>query len=38
MREQARYIEGIQNRGENCDEYRNEEYDLNGDRTFEILH
>ena len=38
MREQARYIEGIQNRGENCGEYRNEEYDLNGDRTFEILH
>ena len=38
MREQARYIEGIQNCGENCGEYRNEENDLNGDRTFEILH
>ena len=38
MREQARYIEGIQNRGENCGEYRNEENDLNGDHTFEILH
>ena len=38
MREQARYIEGIQNSGENCGEYRNEENDLNGDRTFEILH
>ena len=38
MRDQARYIEGIQNCGENCGEYRNEENDLNGDRTFEILH
>ena len=38
MREQAGYIEGIQNCGENCGEYRNEENDLNGDRTFEILH
>ena len=37
MRDQARYIEGIQNCGENCGEYRNEENDLNGDRTFEIL-
>ena len=38
MREQAGYIEGIQNCGENCGEYRNEENDLNGDHTFEILH
>ena len=37
MRDQAGYIEGIQNCGENCGEYRNEENDLNGDRTFEIL-
>ena len=38
MRGQAQYVEGIQNCGENCGEYRNEENDLNGDRTFEILH